>query len=56
MVYFPAVNLGAKATIRRKNVKTERYLQKILSCTNREIVHDFFRDFEPWSILSWVLM
>ena len=22
--------------------------EKILSCTNREIVHDFFRDFEPW--------
>ena len=25
-----------------------RARSKILSCTNREIVHDFFRDFEPW--------
>ena len=26
--------------------------EKILSCTNREIVHDFFRDFEPWSLVQ----
>ena len=27
MVYFLAVNLDGEATIRRKNVKTERYLR-----------------------------